>query len=201
VSQIYRVDVMHTVHLQTAINSWHLRCPDTGITDTLLQDWVTGMITPQRTNTPNTVTFNELQYRRVDIGGTSGAVFIPTAWPIAGATTGPEMPSFCAMLIKGVASGQPRPNKIRKFLPGILEADTSGSVYASSGTTKIDAITDAWQTWVDAGNDLLPVAASYVPGTGLPPEDNVDGRWNLITDFSFSPNIAVMRSRKVGHGI
>ena len=56
-------------------------------------------------------------------------------------------------------------------------------------------------TWVNGTGDLQPAAVSYKnPGTGLI-EDNVDGRWNLITDFAASPNVAVMRSRKIGHGV
>lgn len=200
-SEVYRVNVMMSIHGQVAINSWHLRAPNSPDMPTLLEAWVTGMITPQRNDAASSVSFNELDYRRVDIGGTSGALFVPTAWPILGADTGADLPSFAALLMKGVASGQPRPNKIRKFLPGILETDSTASAYAASGTTKATAIAAAWQTWIDAGNDLLPVAASYKnPGTGLI-EDNVGGRWNLITDVNFSPNIAVMRSRKVGHGV
>ena len=144
-----------------------------------------------------------LKYRRVDVNGTSSALKVPSAWPIAGADTGAELPSFAALLIKGIASGQPRPNKIRKFLPGILETDSSGSSYAASGTTKAAAIVTAWQTWIDAAPDLHPVSASYVSDPGPPPvyEKNVDSRWNLITDFAYSPQIAVMGSRKVGRGI
>lgn len=200
-SEIYRVNVVMSIHGQVAINSWHLRVPGPGITGAELQDWVDGMITPQRTDAASSVSFNELDYRRVDIGGTSGALYVPTGWPILGADAGADLPSFSALLIKGVASGQPRPNKIRKFLPGILETDSTGSQYAASGTTKAGVIVTAWQTYIDAAADPLPVAASYKnPATGLI-EDNVGGRWNLITDISYSTNIAVMRSRKVGHGV
>jgi hypothetical protein len=194
---------MMSQHGQTCINSWHLRSPDAPDMPTLLQDFVDGVITPQRNDTASAVSFNELQYRRVDISGTSGAVFVPTGWPVLGADTGAELPSFAAVLIKGIASGQPRPSKIRKFLPGILETDSSGSGYAASGITKITAIVDAWQTYIDALPDLHPVAASYDTTPGVPGGivDNVGGRWNEITDFSGTTNIARMSSRQVGRGI
>lgn len=202
-SEVWRADVIMSIHGQRAINSWHLRSPDSPDMPTLLQDFVDGVITPQRTDTASSVTFEEIQYRRVDISGTSGAVYVPTGWPIAGADTGADLPSFCAVLIKGVASGQPRPSKIRKFLPGILETDSTASGYAASGITKITAIVTAWQTYIDGAPDLHPVSASYVSDPGPPPviEDNVDGRWNEITDFSGSTNIARMSSRQVGRGV
>jgi len=201
VSEVYRVNVVMSLHGSVVMNTWHLRTPDAPNMPVELATWVTGMITPQRNDTAAALSYNYLEYRRVDISGTATSLFTPSGWPLAGADSGADLPSFAAILIKGIASGQPRPNRIRKFIPGILETDSSSSDLASTGITKADAIRDAWQAYVDGTPDLWPVAASYKnPGTGLI-EDNVDGRWNEITDFTNSTVIAVMRSRKKGHGI
>jgi len=200
-SEIYRANVIMSLHGSIVMNTWHLQVPDAPVMPTQLQAFVTGMITPQRTDTAASVLFEYIDYRRVDISGTAGAIYTPTGWPLAGADSGADLPSFAAVLMKGIASGQPRPNRIRKFLPGVLETDSSGSDLASTGITKADAIRDAWQAYIGTGPAAWPVAVSYKdPVTGVM-LDNVGGRWNQITDITNSTVIAVMRSRKKGHGI
>jgi hypothetical protein len=189
-------------HEQQVMNTWHISTADAPTMPTVLQGWVDGMITAQRNDTAASVEFNHLEYRRVDISGTSFAIYTPTSWPLAGADSGADLPSFAAWLIKGVASGQPRPNRIRKFLPGIIETDSSGSVSAGTGDTKLAAIVAAWQSYVD-GDPVAawPLAVSYINPTTGQQEDNVDGRWNQITDFTSSNVIRGLKSRKLGVGM
>lgn len=201
-AEVWRVNVVMNMHGSTVLNTWHISTGDAPTMPTVLQGFVDGMITAQRNDTSASVEFNHLDYRRVDISGTSFAIYTPTSWPIAGADSGADLPSFAAWLIKGVAAGQSKPNRIRKFLPGILETDSQGSEAASTGDTKLAALVAAWQTYVDGDPTAAwPVAVSYKDfATGIV-HDNVGGRWNQITDFTSSNVIRSIKSRRMGVGI
>lgn len=198
---IYRLTVNMQMENQVVQNAWHVTTPQDLVTDGQLQDFVDGVLEPQRTNTSVHVSYESVEFRRVDISGTAGSLYVPTGWPAIGNQGGAALPSFCAMLISGVASGQSRPNRIRKFVCGIAETHTSESTFSSTGDTIRQALSDAWQTYIDGVHDLEIVAVSYKDfATGII-EDNVGGRWNLITSVTSHDVIAIMGSRKVGRGI
>jgi len=198
---VFRVTVNQSLEAQTILNVYHLaHSSDTSFTDTDAQTFA-DMIDAIKPNLSSAVTLNFLEYRRVDISGTSGVLYTPTGWPDTGDATGATLPSFCAMLITGIASGQSKPRRFRKYFGAILEADTTGSLWAASGDTRRNAIAQEHQDYNDGAADWKIAAVSYKDfGTGII-HDNVGDRWNLITDFASSDVVAHMTSRKVGRGV
>lgn len=198
---IHRVTVNMRLEDTVCQNAWHVRTATDALSEGQLQDFVDGVITPQKTNTASGLSYESVEYRRVDIEGTAGSIYVPTGWPDGGGAGGDWVPSFCAFLISGIASGQIRPNKIRKFIPGVLETWTSGSVASSTGDVIRDNIASAWQTYIDGVHDAEIVSASYKNfATGIV-EKSVGDRWNLITNVISHDRIALMSTRKLGRGI
>jgi len=198
---VFRVTVNQTLEAQTIMNVYHLaHSSDTTFDDTDAQTFA-DMLDLIKTDLSSSVTLNFLEYRRVDISGTSGVLYTPTGWPDTGDATGATLPSFCAMLITGIASGQPKPRRFRKYFGAILEADSTGSLWAASGDTRRAAIAGRHQTYNDGTATWKMAAVSYKDfATGII-EDNVGDRWNLITDFTSSDVVAHMTSRKIGRGM
>jgi hypothetical protein len=198
---VHRITVNMRLDAQLCQNAWHVTTPTDGLSEGQLQDFVDGVVMPQRNNTAAALTYESVEFRRVDISGTSGAIYVPTSWPVGGNAGGAYLPSYCAMLFSGRASGQPKPSKIRKFVPGLLESWTDGSFFGATGDTTRAAIADAWQAYIDGVHDAEIVAVSYKDfATGIV-EDNVNGRWNLITTITSHDALAIMGSRRVGRGV
>jgi len=198
---VFRVGVHQLLEGQKVMNVYHLaNSSATSISESQLQAFVDGVLDVVVANVSNTQTFEFLEYRRVDISGAGSALYVPTGWPTVGSATGAALPSFCAFLISGVAAGQPKPRRFRKFIAGVLETDTSGSSFASSGDTRRVAIADAHQDYNDAVPTWQIAAVSYKDfSTGIV-HDNVNGRWNIVDNFSSSDHVAIMGTRKIGRG-
>jgi len=198
---VFRVTVNQTLEAQTIMNVYHLANSGIDVFTDVEAQVFADMIDDIKPNLSQAVTLNFLEYRRVDISGTSGVLYTPTGWPDTGDASGATLPSFCAMLITGIASGQPKPRRFRKYFGAILEADTTGSLWAASGDTRRAAIAQAHQDYNDGAADFRIAAVSYKDFTTGIIEDNVGDRWNLITDFTSSDVVAHMTSRKIGRGM
>ena len=198
---VFRVGVHCSLEGQKVMNVYHLaHSSQTSISETQLQEFVDGVLDVVVANLSNTMTFEFLEYRRVDISGAGSALYVPTGWPTVGGASGAALPTFCAYLISGVAAGQPKPRRFRKFLAGILETDTTGSAFASSGDTRRAALADAHQDYNDGASDWKIASVSYKDfSTGII-HDNVGGRWNIVDNFSSSDHVAIMGTRKIGRG-
>jgi len=198
---VFRIGVHQTLEGQKVMNVYHLaHSSQTAMSETQLQEFVDGVLDVVVANVSNTQTFEFIEYRRVDISGAGSALYVPTAWPATGAASGAALPSFCAFLISGVAAGQPKPRRFRKFIAGVLETDTSGSSFAASGDTRRTALADAHQDYNDGASDWKIASVSYKDfATGII-HDNVGSRWNLVDNFSSSDHVAIMGTRKIGRG-
>lgn len=198
---VYRVAVNYEMESQKMMNVYHLaHSSDTSFTDADAQ-LVADMFDEIKVNLPNTVTLTTIEYRRVDISGTSGILYTPTGWPDTGDTSGATLPTFCAMLITGIASGQSKPRRFRKYFPSILETDSTGSQWGAAGDTRREAIRQSHEDYQGSAADWLIAAVSYKDfATGII-HDNVGSRWNHITDFASSDTVAHMVTRKVGRGM
>jgi len=134
---VYRVGIHQQLEGQKVMNVYHLaHSSETVLTEAQLQAFVDDMFQTVIDNAASSMSFEYMEYRRVDISGAGSALYVPTGWPDPGAAGGATLPSFCAYLVSGVASGQPKPRRFRKYFAGVLETDTTGSEFAASGDTR-----------------------------------------------------------------
>lgn len=193
---VYRINVVHELHGSQCLNSWYAEAAAFP-SDAELQDFVDNMVEGYWDQVSPDLNFLRLDVRRVDIVSALTVPFYPDGWPKAGGGTvgAGAVPSFCAVLIKGISADGVPPGRIRKFIPGVTESDVADSILTPAGLTAWESIVDTMQTWIDSDPTLRPVAVKY---EGEPP---VVTGWNDIETMGLSEVIAIMSSRKKGRGV
>jgi len=132
------------------------------------------------------VTFEEIEYRRVDVADLPTAVYVPTGWPRAGGGTGVSLPSQVAAVLRWVGNTT-FPRSARTYLPSFVAGTlaTNGQLTGAVQAVMNTAALAMEQLEITGQPDAQKVAVQYggaptaVIASNLVSQRPVEGTWGI----------------------
>lgn len=193
---VFQVDVLMLVGNQNCINTWHYDFPDTAYTNgNAVRDAISGTYTDHIRGILSTnFQFLGIRMRNIEVADFPSVPFMLTT-PWAGLGNTEMLPPHDAGIV-GFRSILQRPNRARKYIPGLGEDMQSQGVLTTSAINALGSFAGDMRVLTVAGlGEFTLLAVRKSPVTGLAVE------WNELNESYVPLGVATQRRRKRGIGI